>query len=181
MCGKHGWSSENLMKLFTVGVCFAVIVTLGISTWLIQDAIATTNFSIHATGSQVPTEFIGDPDGFLRGQLKMNQNQKTIEWDFIYDKINTIVSIGVFGPIGTTSSDWGTLALPLCGPPSTKVCDTTIPRKVTGKIDIIMPGHQSPRSIITAIRDAPAFYTLCVSVTTNAGAAISVCSVLIPG
>jgi len=180
MCYKTD-ATESWFQWFSVGILITVVVALGFSLYLISDSNAMTNFSIFADGQKVPLSASGDTDGFFRGQLKMNQNQKFVRWDFVYGKLGTISAVGIYGPIGSTSNDFGPIKLSLCGPPSTQVCDLTTPARLKGEIDVDMPNFNSPRQSITDIRKSPAFYKLCVSVTSNFGPLIAVCSNLIPG
>lgn len=175
----YGCHSEDWFQWFSVIIALGVVVTLAASFIVFGDSRAVTNYSIFASNDDVPSSIVGDADGFLRGQLKMNQNQKTIIWDFVYDRLDTITTIFIIGPIGQTSTETGPVKLTLCGQPSTMACDVSIPFKVKGEITQKMPEHGTLREVITTIRKTPAFYKMCVKTTTHQEAAI--CSNLIPG
>lgn len=152
---------ENWFRYLSAGIGIAAIVALVVSFVVFGDSRATTTYGVFATKDFVPSTAASDPDGFVQGQVTMNQNQKTIEWDFVYDRLASIMSIKIFGPIGETSTEMGPLTIALCGPPSTLVCDDSVPRRIKGKINHKMPGYQSLRQTITAIRKRRGFYKIC--------------------
>ena len=172
-----GCHAEDWFMWFSIIIAILVVVTLGISFYMFGDAQAVTNYSIYASKDDVPTTDIADVDGFLRGQLKMNQNQKRVEWTFVYDRLDTVISIYVMGPIGQTSTETGPVKLALCGQPSSLSCDLSVAHRTSGEIMQKEPGHDTLRETITTIRKEPAFYKLCVKTTSGA----LVCSNLIPG
>lgn len=175
MCHKS-CHSEDWFMWFSIVIAIGTMVTLGLSFYMFGDSRASTNYSIFADKNEVPSTKVADIDGFLRGHLKMNQNQKIVEWEFIYDKLNTVVSIYIMGPIGDISTEEGPVKLALCGNPSTSSCDLSTPHKIKGKITHKLPENDTLRETITTIRKTPAFYKLCVK--TLSGALI--CSNLIP-
>lgn len=172
-------NDENWFKYLAALIGFAVIVVLIISFIVFGDARATTNYGVFASKDFVPVTATSDPDGFAQGQIKMNQNQKTVEWDLVYDRLAAVISIKIYGPIGETSTEIGPLAIALCGPPSSLSCDVSVPRRVKGKIDHKMPGHKSLRQTITTLREHWAFYKVCLATTEYPD--FAVCSPLFPG
>jgi len=174
---NSGCHAEDWFKWLSVTVALAVVATLIASFIVFGDSRAVTNYSIFASKDDVPSNMPADADGFVRGQLYMNQNQKHVKWDLLYDRLTAITALYVMGPIGQTSSETGPIALPLCGSPSSLACDLSVPHKVTGEITHQSPGNQSLRDVITKIREAPAFYKLCAATMSGE----FVCSNLIPG
>lgn len=90
---------------------------------------------------------------FTPGSIRLNEQGRRISW---YFQTTGTSSISIYGPTqpGMTT---GSLFLPLCGYPSTLVCDLSTPGILQGSIGPTSGGN-SLKPFITPINDQPSLY-----------------------
>ena len=101
------------------------------------------------------------------GQLGLNSNDRTIEWDlqYVLPPENPVLTLQIKGPIAPGTTDGG-LFLALCGVPSTLACDTLIAGILQGKLTETYQGN-SLKTSINAIREFPRRYYLELGIASN--------------
>lgn len=152
----YNFDCNDFVILLAVLTLLMVGVTMIVRTINASDDAATTLFHIEAKGDDV-IPGPGDPDGKLFGWLRLNRNLKTIEWDFLYDKLDPLISLQIRGPLNATSVERGALAVALCGFPSPSPCPPTIP--LVGIVEQLHTGS-GLREVITDIQKEASFYYL---------------------
>lgn len=90
--------------------------------------LAQTRAVLHCTGAQV-LPGPGDPDGFARGWLVIDEASKEVSWKLYTADIAEVTHIHVYGPLNETTiaTDEGELFIELCGVPFPETCDITSP------------------------------------------------------
>lgn len=101
------------------------------------------------------------------GTIYVDTSTSKIGWNIQYTAnfTGTPASIRIEGPIPYGLSD-GTLFVPLCGTPSTLVCDSSVYGKLKDEISETYDGH-ALAPYIQAIREEPWRYTGVISSSTS--------------
>lgn len=108
-----------------------------------------------ATGDRAGS---GSP-GEALGMISFFLNQREISWYAQYRDLQGIITaLTIYGPIPEGQAVTDTIAVPLCGTPSTLVCDTSVPGRLQGTITSFSPGETSLRPVITTIREETVRY-----------------------
>ena len=129
-CGPiDTWEKSFGLFIALIFVVVAVFLGIGLGVNSTNNAIAI--HTIDARGDKC-APMVGDGDGFAIGELRGNLNTKEFEWDFVYDRLDGIISMRLSGPVGGTTTQTGPVVIWLCGGDATATCNLDIPHRVTG-------------------------------------------------
>lgn len=163
------WSWHRTLVLFAVLMAILTLIVVIFSVVFSAAQNSTQRFCIEPAPERVdpgPGEAGAGPTR-MQFTLDSNGNQITFRFRYSAGTLSNVQAIHVRGPI-PIGSNTGNIKFPLCGVPSTTVCDTiTTPGEVKGTLVQIEPGGTDPRPEILNIRADPDLYYIEVLTSAN--------------
>lgn len=145
---------NTFVVFLAVLIALLVAAVMIVSLFNSSDAAATTHFSVLASGDEVRPG-PGDPDGTTTGVVEMNRNTGVVKWNLLYENLDQVTAVAIYGPLTATNVDVAPVAIALCGAPSPDACPAGLP--LEGMLDELWTGD-APNPVITDIQCAATFY-----------------------